>query len=155
MIGLTTPVAWKARDTLWAESDPRVETLWKWHLAEAHEHREVMFKVYCALYGNGPKAYVYRIYGLLFAMVHIGRHSRRLRVTLLEIDRRRMGEDAWRQRVRTPRQPKGGFQFLRRFAQVLSPFYDPALREPLPGLQSILEQSSVSVPSRATTQAAT
>jgi predicted metal-dependent hydrolase len=155
MIGLTTPVAWTARDALWAESDPRVETLWKWHLAEEHEHREVMFKVYRALFGNGPRAYLTRVYGLLFAMVHIGGHIRRLRASLLEIDRRRMGEDAWRNRVRTPRQPKDGFEFLRRFVHVLSPYYDPARREPLPGLQLILEQSSVIVAARGTTRATT
>ena len=146
MIGLTTDTAWKARDVLWAESDPRIETLWKWHLAEEHEHREVMFRVYGALFGHGLRAYLYRIYGLLYAMVHIGSHIRRLRKALLAADRARMGESAWNARAPLPRQPKGFGQLLRQFARVLSPAYDPATRAPLAGLEQLLQQDTVRAP---------
>ena len=100
MIGLTTPASWEARDALWAESDPRVEALWKWHLAEEHEHREVMFNVYHALFGRSVRAYLYRIYGFLYAMIHITGHIRRTSKILLKIDRVRIGEDPWRERPR-------------------------------------------------------
>lgn len=146
MIGLTTDVAWKARDELWAESDPRIETLWKWHLAEEHEHREVVFRVYHALFGSGLRAYLYRIYGLLYAMIHIGGHVRRLRKALLAADRARMGEAAWNARASMPRQPKGFGQFLRQFARVLSPTYDPATRTPLAGLEQLLLQDTLRAP---------
>lgn len=146
MFGLTTPVQWRARDVLWADSDPRVEALWKWHLAEEHEHREVMLRVYHALYGRGARAYAFRIYGFIYAMVHIGGHVRRTQKALLRIDRARMGEEAWKARARPPRQPKGIGQFVRAFAQVLSPGYDPSTRQPLDGLSEILAEKTIRAP---------
>ena len=47
--------------------------LWKWHMAEEFEHRDVCFRVYKAAYGRGflnsiLNGYFYRVYGFVFAM---------------------------------------------------------------------------------------
>jgi uncharacterized protein len=147
MIGLTTPAAWEAREALWAKSDPRVEALWKWHLAEEHEHREVMFNVYQGLFGKGLCAYLYRIFGFLYAMIHIGAHIRRTKKLLLQSDQARMGEEAWKKRSRPAKSGKGSIrEVMSRLAHILSPNYDPSKRQPLQGVEAILAQTVIKAP---------
>ena len=42
-------------------ADEEAMNLWKWHLAEEFEHRDVCADVYRTLYGRGPFAYLYRV----------------------------------------------------------------------------------------------
>jgi len=148
MIGLTSPASWNSMAAFWAKSDPRVAALWTWHLAEEHEHREVMFNVYHALFGKGVRSYLYRIYGFFYAAIHIMGHSRRVGKLLLEADRRKMGEEAWQRRAK-PQLQRGKAplrETLGRLANLLSPSYNPATRQPLPGVEEILVQKIIRAP---------
>src|SRR3546814_164359 len=59
-------------DEFYEGADPEAVEMWKWHLAEEFEHREVAHNVYHALFGrNKIFAYLYRVYGLISAMIHI------------------------------------------------------------------------------------
>lgn len=114
-------------DDLLEGSDPDVAGLWKWHFAEEFEHRTVCYDVYNALYGG----YWYRIYGLCFAIAHLGSYGKRATDHLLGIDQARMTETE----RKTSRRKALGYQLrlmrflLPRVLRIFSPFYDPRKRE--------------------------
>src|SRR4051794_36662466 len=63
-------------EELTAGADANAVALWKWHMAEEFEHREVCFNIYHALYSQGLwgkiwNGYFYRIYGCIYAMAHL------------------------------------------------------------------------------------
>ncbi len=121
-------------------ADPRAADLWRWHLAEEFEHREVCFKLYKALYGNGFFAWLYRLYGFVYAVKHIGGHTRRLAEAMIAKDRVHMNEaekQASEERL-AAYQKKIKKSSLKRLLQVLSPFYNPARRVPSPGMAELL-----------------
>lgn len=68
-------------------ADERALDLWKWHMAEEHEHRSLVNDVYHALYGHGWKAYAMRIFALLYAAVHILTFKSRVYAVLIGKDR--------------------------------------------------------------------
>jgi predicted metal-dependent hydrolase len=121
-------------------ADQLAADLWRWHLAEEFEHREVCYQVYKTLYGNGIYSYLYRVYGFITAIRHIGGHTKRLAAVMIAKDRQGM----------TPEQLKASEQrlahyqktvkkaSLKRLVQVLSPFYDPARRVASPGMAELL-----------------
>jgi uncharacterized protein len=121
-------------------SDQRAADLWRWHLAEEFEHREVCYQVYKAMYGNGVFSWLYRVYGFVSAVRHIGGHTRRLAEAMIAKDREGMNEaelaasevrlNAYRNKVKKAS--------LKRLVQVLSPFYNPARRVPSPGMAELL-----------------
>ncbi len=121
-------------------ADPKAADLWRWHLAEEFEHREVCFKLYKALYGNSPFAWLYRLYGFVSAVRHIGGHTRRLAAAMIAQDREGMTAEelaASRERL-AAYQGKVKKASLKRLVQVLSPFYDPARRTASPGMAELL-----------------
>lgn len=77
-------------DEMLGDYDNAAVRLWKWHMAEEFEHREVCFELFKSLYCRNPitkitNGYFYRLYGLWFAMKHLGgigrdasRHMRRV-----------------------------------------------------------------------------
>lgn len=82
-------------DQFLVDADEVGVTLWKWHMAEEFEHREVCFQFYHALYGRGPwnaivNGYFYRVYGFVFALVHLGKYSKRVKAYLLDLDRAKL-----------------------------------------------------------------
>jgi predicted metal-dependent hydrolase len=122
-------------------ADESAVTLWKWHLAEEFEHREVCYQVYKALYGNSPFSYLYRVYGFVYAVVHIGAHLKRVAGYLLEQDRRGMSEVEVEASIK--RQEKVDKDVakvsLPRLLKVFSPFYDPGKKTAPAGMQPYLD----------------
>lgn len=129
-------------DEYLAGADGEALDLWKWHLAEEFEHREVCYQVYKTLYGNGPFAYLYRVAVFIYAVRHIGSYTGRVQKYLLDVDRASMTEaerqaSLEREKVLAKRVAKKSFK---RLLAVLSPFYDPGKRKPSPGMQEILDR---------------
>jgi predicted metal-dependent hydrolase len=123
-------------------ADTEAVEMWKWHLAEEYEHREVAHDVYHALFGRGPIAYLYRIWAFFYAVKHIRGHVRKVQTYLLDKDREGMSAEeraasiARQQHVQqvTARHAKAHLK------RILSPFYKPADRLPPRGLQEVLDR---------------
>ena len=64
----------KERKALFGGADPAVSSLVLWHFVEEIEHKTVTYDVLAALEGN----YLWRIWGLLFATVHIMSRTRQI-----------------------------------------------------------------------------
>lgn len=130
-------------DSFMEGADPRAVAIWKWHLAEEFEHREVAHAVYHELYGgNRLFAWAYRIYGFFYAVRHIRAHTSRVTKYLLSVDRARM-TDAEREqslareqavRVATSRRAREHLK------AILSFNYDPASRPAPRGVQDLLDK---------------
>jgi predicted metal-dependent hydrolase len=120
------------------ELDNAAIRLWKWHMAEEFEHREVCFRVFRAAYGRGLwrrifNGYFYRIYGFAFAMWHLRGFARRACAYMLETDRAKMTLGERRQLADDIRRFKR-FQrrtFLKPLLANFLPWYDPA-KKPVP-----------------------
>jgi len=148
MSAIPTTCFFEEFDEYWAGSDPRAEAMWKWHLAEEYEHREVMHDLYRALYGRGPLAYLYRIWGFFFATRHILKNINGISRVLLAKDRETMTAEQIeaskaREKKITRLASKHAFQHLRK---ILSPFYDPSIRKPPRGVSEILARQDAPVP---------
>ena len=151
MSAIPTTCFFEDFDEYWAGSDPEAEALWKWHLAEEYEHREVMHDLYRAMYGNGPRAYLYRIYGFFYATIHITKHIKKIGETLLAADREGMSEAELK--ASKAREKKindlAVKHAVRHMKKILMPWYDPAKRQPPRGVMEILnggDKTSVPVP---------
>lgn len=70
------------REYLFRDADPAVASLVLWHFVEELEHKHATFEVYEAVCGR----YFYRVYGLVYATVHIMRRTRQAYIELLRID---------------------------------------------------------------------
>lgn len=70
------------RDYLFGGSDSRVASLILWHFVEEIEHKCAAFDAYQAVYGN----YWYRLYGTLFAALHVMKFSRRGYIIMMKKD---------------------------------------------------------------------
>jgi hypothetical protein len=148
MSAIPTTCFFEEFDELWAGADPRAEALWKWHLAEEFEHREVVHSVYSALFGRGPVAYFRRIYGFFFATSHILRNINKIGDHLLEREREGMTAD---QLVASKARQKqvaklAGKHFFRHLRAILSPWYDPSKRQPPRGVSEVLARANAPVP---------
>lgn len=123
-------------DDLLAGADADVATLWKWHLAEEFEHRNVCNDLYHALFGG----YWYRIYGLLYAFVHLGAYGQRATAYLLGVDREGMSSGERRaSRWRNFRYQLRLMAFaLPRVLAIFSPAYDPQRRREPKGAGALL-----------------
>lgn len=121
-------------------ADEPAMNLWKWHLAEEFEHREVCADVYRALYGNSPYAYLYRVWGFLYAVKHIGSHTAKVAAYLMGKDREGMTEEQRKASIEREKEVnrKVAAASKKRLAAVFSPFYDPGKKQPSPGMAEIL-----------------
>lgn len=151
MSAIPTTCFFEDFDEYWERSDPQAEALWKWHLAEEYEHREVMHDLYRAMYGNGPRAYLYRLYGFFYATAHITKHIKGIGEVLLAADREGMTEaELEASKAREKKINKLAMKHaLRHMKKIVMPWYDPAKRKPPRGVMEILEggnKTSVPVP---------
>jgi uncharacterized protein len=127
-------------------ADPRAVAMWKWHLAEEYEHREVAHEVYHALYGkNRLTAYLWRIYGFFYAVRHIRAHTRKVSAYLLDVDRADMtpaerAASVARERAVAAATSKRARAHLK---DILSFTYDPASRPAPRGLQALLDTMAI------------
>jgi uncharacterized protein len=123
-------------------ADSEALELWKWHLAEEFEHREVCFQVYKTLYGNGPFAYLYRVAVFFFAVKHIHGYTARAQAYLLGVDRASMTEEERQASIAREKAiaKKVGSASKKHLLKVLSPFYDPGKKKVSPGMQQILDR---------------
>lgn len=123
-------------------ADPVVADMWRWHLAEEFEHRTVCSDVYTALSGLDPVSrYFYRIYGYIYALVHLGKFSKAATAYLLATDRETMTQEEVEASIARHKEvgrriKKSALPML---IKVLSPFYDPAKRRDPRGQKEFLE----------------
>lgn len=125
-------------------ADLETVALWKWHMAEEYEHREVVFSVFHELYGrkNFFDAWLYRAYGFIFAVRHLVGFGNRTAAYLLEEDRKSMTpaeldaslarDAAFKKKMAKVAIPE--------LLKVLSPFYNPARRKAPAGLPEYLRK---------------
>lgn len=123
------------------DADEEAMNLWKWHLAEEFEHRSVCAEAYRILYGSGPFAYLYRVWGFIFAVRHIHSYVKQVNEYLLARDREGMTPDELaqsieRQKELEERVARASRQELK---AVFSPFYDPGKKRVTPAMQAVLE----------------
>lgn len=112
--------------------------LWKWHMAEEFEHREVCFQVFKKAFARGfwgriLNGYFYRIYGFVYAMWHLRQFSAKASAYMLEIDRARMTQveqEKLEQDIKTFKKFNRRV-FLKPLLANFLPWYDPA-RKPVP-----------------------
>ncbi len=130
-------------DDLLEGADQRVVDLWKWHLAEEFEHREITFLVYEALFAKGPfLGYFHRVRGAIDAVKHIRGYVQRMAAHLLEEDRKGMTPEQIEQsKARAAIYTKRVKAFnLPRLIRVLLPFYNPKRKRVPPGLEAYLQR---------------
>ncbi|MES2289085.1 MAG: metal-dependent hydrolase [Pseudomonadota bacterium] len=123
-------------------ADAEAVELWKWHLAEEFEHREVAHNVYHALFGTGPIAYVYRIWAFFYAVKHLRSYVRKIQDYLLAKDREGMSALELEQSIARQKhvQDVTARRAKEHLKVILSPFYKPARRTAPSGLQDVLDR---------------
>lgn len=120
--------------------------LWKWHMAEEFEHREICFQVYKALYCQGfwnrfVSGYFHRIWGFLFAMWHLRGFSDRAVKYMRAVEMQRMSE-AEKLRLKRDISAFNRFSrstFLRPLLANFLPWYDPGKKPDPNGLYDYLK----------------
>lgn len=134
-------------DALIEGADPNAVMLWKWHMAEEFEHREVCFQIFHRLYsrslwGKIWNGYFYRVYGCLYAMMHLQGYMGRMFAYMVEQDKLGMTEA---EKAAFDRDIKALNRFQGRvfFPQLLKnllPWYNPGRKPTPPGLFDYLRQ---------------
>ena len=124
-------------DDMLAGADPEVAGLWRWHFAEEYEHRNVAFQVLRAMGGG----YFWRVYGLVYAVLHLGKYSKEVAAYLLEVDRANLDKTALAEsKAREVAYRKRLSKFIiTGLLPVLSPFYNPMSKVAPRGVQEVLE----------------
>lgn len=125
------------------DADDEPTNMWRWHLAEEFEHRTVCSDVYHELNGLNPVfAYFYRLYGYLYAVIHLGRFSSMVSKKLIDHDRATMTPDEVEQSKERDKYAKKimGRRFFSHFFKICSPFYDPLKRREPVGYREYLEE---------------
>jgi predicted metal-dependent hydrolase len=134
-------------DPFLAGADAEAVDLWKWHMAEEFEHREVCFDLYHKIYSRGPvsaffNGWLYRVYGFLFAVFHLGAYIETVSSYLIEQDRQNMTPGELAASKARLKQVKAAFRrnMLPRLLLVLSPFYTPRRKRIPNGLLDFLKR---------------
>jgi predicted metal-dependent hydrolase len=141
MSAISVSAIFEESDEFLEGADPQVVDLWKWHLAEEYEHRAVMHDVFHTLYGRNPlTCYFWRIYGLVFAIAHIGKFANRASAVLLEKDREGLSAKDLALSLERERKAKSALTrpALPTLLKIISPFYKPSLRPAPRGVEAYL-----------------
>ena len=109
-------------DDLLEDADPAVTTLWRWHLAEEFEHRNVAHDVLKALYPG----WRHRIRGYRFCAQHLFNFTARVRAHMSESDIELGRCDA--DLSRPGFQRRAALFHLPRVAKIYMPWYSPHRR---------------------------
>jgi predicted metal-dependent hydrolase len=123
-------------DDLLETADPAVTELWRWHLAEEFEHRNVVHDVLKALYPG----WLARLKGFRFCGQHLFGFTSRVREHMLAVDRERgrlQENSASLRAARTIALRERRFQ-LPRLAKILTPWYSPHKRAMGTATQKVL-----------------
>lgn len=124
--------------------------LWKWHMAEEFEHREVCYQFYKAIYSRGLwnriiNGYFYRVYGFVFAMWHLRGFASKAVDYMRELEMQRMSAE---EKEQFERDVKVFKRFNRRVFLVpllanFLPWYDPGKKPEPKGLFKYLRHFEV------------
>jgi predicted metal-dependent hydrolase len=108
--------------------DSAVVEMWRWHLAEEYEHRDVMWRVYQRLFGTpADEAHEYRLKIFNFASNHFFGYGDQMRRAMMTTYRNGMSPDEIRRSRQREEQAVNAAAelFERRLAPVFSPDYNP------------------------------
>jgi predicted metal-dependent hydrolase len=128
-------------DDLLETADPAVSELWRWHLAEEFEHRNVAHDVLKALYPG----WLHRLGGLRYCGRHLFAFTSRVCEHMLAIDRERgrlCDDAALRRAARAFQWRRRRFQ-LPRFAKIFMPWYSPRTRRMQASMRQVLASYDV------------
>jgi predicted metal-dependent hydrolase len=138
-------------------ADQHAVDLWRWHMAEEFEHRTVCHRVYRALFGKTFFGrYFYRLYGLLYAIRHLGGWKGRVAGYLMATDREKMSgaeRVASQLRERAVKRTQGRV-FLRRLIYAFLPYYNPAGYHIPEGMEEFLSRVEREYGDKATPESA-
>lgn len=128
-------------------ADYEAVALWKWHMAEEYEHREVCYGLFRALYarslwGRFWNGWLYRAYGFVSAVRHLGAYSKAVRHVLISADRQTMDADELAQSKANAHAFGKHMKehTLPQLLRVFSPFYNPAAKPEPRGLSDYLRR---------------
>ncbi len=127
---------------------PEAIALFDWHFAEEYEHREVAYKFYMAVAARGSiwrrifYGYFYRIFGVFFAALHIGKFNAEAATYLLAADRAEMMPDERAASIIREKELRTCIKnrSIAGLLAIFSPFYNPAKKLPPAGLDALLAQ---------------
>ncbi|MET0246459.1 MAG: metal-dependent hydrolase [Sphingomonas sp.] len=133
-------------DEMTVGADENAVALWKWHMAEEFEHREVCFQLYHRIFTRGLwgriwNGYFYRVYGCIYAMAHLQSYMSRMFNYMIEQDKQAMTPAEVAQLDADVRALKR-FQkreFLPQVLKALLPWYNPGNKKTPEGLHAYLQ----------------
>lgn len=124
-IGPVAAMSWcnDTYDALLKGGDPNVVMMWKWHMMEEYEHRNVCYDVFQAVHGG----YFLRIYAFFYQMYCLRKYSGQVTRYMLSVDRAKMSPEALAASIASQKALKKGMRgkFFQKFGKVLLPWYRP------------------------------
>jgi uncharacterized protein len=120
--------------------------MWRWHLAEEFEHREVCFQSFKALYGRGfinsiVNGYFYRVWAFFYAMNHLKAFQQKVLDYMFEVDRAAMTpEQVAASKARHAAATKDYEARMKGVLLTLLPFYNPGRKRPPPGMDKFIKR---------------
>jgi hypothetical protein len=116
-------LAFEELDDIFAGGDQDVIDLWKWHLAEEYEHRNVAFDVYHSLGGS----WLHRLKSTYTTLRHLGKFRRIIHRHIILTDQQRMTVVQKKISQESARRLNKRLRkfFIKRGLRILSPFYSP------------------------------
>lgn len=110
-------------DDLLETADPAVTALWRWHLAEECEHRNVAYDVLKALYPG----WLHRIRGYRYCAYHLFHFTSRVRdhMTALDIENDHCINDGDQKRAESLFRRRSSWFHKPRIARIYMPWYSP------------------------------